>query len=127
MMDIAYVQEDKHWITIKVPIESAPTVRALLSSIDGVPASAIEEGYLSGCMLLVSKVLQAITEGHVKMPDGYDSKEFHGYLELVSLAQRLTFMYLNGVENAEADAGKEAQPEGGAEEHSQPSMEGSSD
>ena len=126
-MDKVYIEEDKHWLTIKVPVESSSSVRALLGSIEDVPMSAIERGYLTGCMLLVSKVMQAVTEGHVKMPDDYDSKEFHGYLELVSLAQGLTTMYLNGVEHAEADARQEAQPEGGAEELSQPSLEGTVD
>ena len=127
LMDSVYVEEDKHWLTIKVPVESSLAVRALLSSIEDVPLSAIEQGYLSGCMLLVSKVMQAITDKHIGMPDDYDSEEFHGYLELVSLAQRLTSMYLNGVEHAEADARQKAQPEGRAKEPSQPSLEGASD
>ena len=127
LMDSIYVEEDKHWLTIKVPVESSPAVRALLNSIEDVPMSAIERGYLSGCMLLVSKVMQALSEKHVKMPDDYDSKEFHGYLELASLAQGLTSMYLNGAEHAEADERQEAQPEGSAQELSQPSMEGASD
>ena len=106
--DISYIQEDRHWITAKIRTDARETAAILANELQDLPVSAINNGYLSGCMLLVSKVMWAMSEDILKMPEESDAETFHAYLELVALAERLTWMIVNGVEDVEADAGTQA-------------------
>ncbi len=106
--DISYIEEDRHWITAKIRVDAKDTAVILAKELQDLPVSAINLGYLTGCMMLVSKVMWAMTEGILKMPEESDTETFHAYLELVALAERLTWMIVNGVEDVEANAGTQA-------------------